>query len=774
MDKPAVRVLLVDDDEDEYVIVGDLLRAASADSYDLSWTSTYDQGLEAILATRCDVCLVDYRLGQRSGLELLAEVTAKSGHAQIIFLTGAGNRDLDVIATQAGAADYLIKGEVTAAVLERSIRYAVERGRTQKALRNATAQAQASNQAKSAFLASMSHEMRTPMNAILGMADVLLESPLNTEQVQYVEVIRRAGAGLLLLINDILDLSKIEAGHLQLERVAFDLEEVMDQAIELTAVKARDKGIMLLSRLAPGVETCLVGDPAKLKQVLINLLGNAVKFTDSGEIVLTVRNDESGKPGHMEIAVSDTGIGIPADKLETIFDDFTQADASTTRKYGGTGLGLGISRRLVEAMGGRLTATGSVGKGSTFGFTIQFDPAPEDACDVCAALTNHNGKRVLLIDVNETHSLMLREKLQTCGLESDVFRLPVEALACLAENMAGKQPYSLAIVSDSCATGVDGFETAADIKRIAGELPIVLLACETRPGDFTRSAQAGLAGYAVKPVARGQLVRLVNEAIETPVRPETDPILTLDREEKEPVKPARILVAEDSPDNRLLIQLYMKDSPYQLTFAENGEAAVEQFVTSDFDLILMDMRMPVMDGLTATRAIRTLERERGLSPILIIALTANASLQDLERSGEAGCNAHLSKPISKLELLSSIEKWRRLKPAVEVAQPVPLEPIKIEITPGLEEIVPSYLASRREEVPEMLKLLAASDFDRLATLGHNLKGSGGAYGFPELTRFGATLERFAKQEDGAALRTQMTGLGHYLDQVQLVADRSAG
>ena len=298
---------------------------------------------------------------------------------------------------------------------------------------------------------------------------------------------------------------------------------------------------------------------------------------------------------------------------------------------------------------------------------------------------------------------------------------------------------------------------------------MIMLTSDARPGDIARRKEAGLSGYAVKPVTRANLFRLVGDAMETRQSREPGPPGCVNRQEKEPVDRARILVAEDSPDNRLLVQVYLRGSPYQVIFEEDGKAAVDRFATSDFDLILMDVQMPVMDGLTATRTIRAIERQRGCPAIPIIAVTANAGSEDIEKSGSAGCNAHLSKPISKRELLGAIEKYMRQREPVEMAQSEFLNAIRVEIPLGLEDIVPGYLASRRKEVSEMTELLASSDFARLAVLGHDLKGSGGGYGFPELTRLGAALEHSAKQTDGVGLRTNLTDLGNYLDRVQVFA-----
>ncbi|HIJ79147.1 MAG: response regulator [Desulfobulbaceae bacterium] len=524
-----------------------------------------------------------------------------------------------------------------------------------KILAETAEQAKAASRAKSDFLASMSHEIRTPMNAIIGMAELLGESELTDEQSQYVNTFKNAGENLLSIINDILDISKIESGNFALENICFDLQEVIERVGEVMAMRAHQKKLELINNIDPEVPIALVGDPTRLRQVIVNLIGNAIKFTQHGEILLSVKcRSITETQAELLFSVTDTGIGIPREQQKLIFEKFSQADTSTTRKYGGTGLGLSISQQIVEMMQGRLQVKSKPGAGSTFSFTARFgisDICKESVKTTDIDLDNH---RIMVVDDNATNRMILNKTLSTWNAEVIEAENAEQGLIKLAAaNQAGR-PVSLMLL-DFNMPGMNGLDMAETIKQQAKTLPIIILSSsDARIDNITRIKELKLFGYTTKPVKLSALKSMIMTALQMKSSEKT---ATKDKVSAAPqMRPLTILIAEDNVDNRNLLTAYFKNTPHALEFAENGKIAVDIFKNKRYDLVLMDIEMPEMDGYTATRTIRRWERETQAKKTPIIALTAHALKEHELASAEAGCDGHMAKPIKKAALLDMIQK----------------------------------------------------------------------------------------------------------------------
>jgi len=587
---------------------------------------------------------------------------------------GIRMKDGSVVPHLISAVAVELDGEQCVLSVDRDI---AEIKQTERELIAAREAALSASLAKSEFLSNMSHEIRTPMNAILGMGDLLAETSLSTEQRRYVETMTSNGGALLNLINDILDLAKVESGKLRLETTAFDLEELVEHLTETLGVRAHEKKLELAARIMADVPLRLAGDPLRLRQVLINLIGNAIKFTERGEVVLTMENDpEADQPGALRFIVRDTGIGISPENLQGIFESFTQADSSTTRNYGGSGLGLAIVRRLVELMGGKIWVTSQPGIGSAFFFTAPFGvlPAAERGT---AEEVELKGLRVLVVDDNATNRLILRELLSRKGAIVAEAEGGAEALSEWKRARIAGTPYGLVLL-DCRMPVMDGFQVAQGIRnQTRGAEPVILmLTSDDLNPKLGQLKELGLNAYLVKPVKCSELFKAIGLAIGKGKRTQAHPQAVPEQPQvPAPERRLRILLAEDSPDNRLLINQYLRKLPYELVMAENGELAVEEFISGRFDLVLMDMRMPVMDGYAAVRKIREWEREHERAPTSIVALTASALETDVRNCLEAGCTSHLSKPVKKARLLAVIRELTASQPATDPAsEPNPIDP----------------------------------------------------------------------------------------------------
>ena len=538
--------------------------------------------------------------------------------------------------------------ETTMTSRDTLVKEVTERKKAEEELEKAKREAEEANQAKSQFLASMSHEIRTPMNAIVGMSELLSGTSLYDEQKEYVEMIKISADNLLGIINDVLDLSKVESGRLEIEETEFDLRDVMEVTTIGLVTQASKKGLELLCHINPEAPTYVISDPTRLRQILVNLIGNAIKFTEKGQIVVDVGIEErKNNKVILRFCVSDTGIGIPREKLAKVFESFTQADSSTTRKYGGTGLGLTISKQLVEKMGGKIWVESEIGKGSNFYFTISCSVVEKAKEKEEVAPPEIRNLRVLIVDDNATNRLILREIASNWVFLSTGVEDGFSALKQLKNNS-----YQL-ILLDKTMPGMDGFEIAKKIKQMPkyADVPIILLSSAEEKGDRKRAKELGISDVLIKPVRRSKLYDSIVSAL---VKKQKTKVSETKIESALKGKPLKVLLAEDNLINQKLAVRILEKQGWKAAVANNGKEAVEWIEKNGFDFVLMDVQMPEMDGLEATKAIREKEKITG-KHIPIVALTAHAFREDEEKCLSAGMDGYTTKPIKIRELFKIIE-----------------------------------------------------------------------------------------------------------------------